>query len=41
MIHEITHILGLCGENHLSLLNLMAEWPIINQIFNYIRNVRL
>jgi len=38
MIHEIYHILGLCGEKHLSVLAIV-EWPNFNIIFNYIKTL--
>ena len=36
MIHFIEHILGVCGEKHLSLF-MITEWPNIGLIFNYIK----
>jgi hypothetical protein len=34
----ILHILGLCGEQHTNLIALIAEWPIIHNILNYLKN---
>jgi hypothetical protein len=36
MIHVIEHLLGTCGEKHLSLF-MITEWPNIGLIFNYIK----
>ena len=36
MIHELQHLLGLCGEKHFSLLAI-TEWPNISLIFTYIK----
>jgi hypothetical protein len=41
MIHEIQHILGLCGEKHISLIALISEWPNLIHIFNYIKTWRI
>lgn len=35
-MHELLHVLGLCGEKHLSLLAI-TEWPNLGLIFNYIK----
>jgi hypothetical protein len=39
MIHEITHILGLCGEKHFSMLSVLADWQNLSPIFNYIKTL--
>jgi hypothetical protein len=36
MIHFLEHLIGLCGEKHISLLGFL-EWPNLNIIFNYIK----
>ena len=36
MIHVIEHLLGTCGEKHLSLF-MITEWTNIGLIFNYIK----
>lgn len=35
-MHELIHVLGLCGEKHLSLLAI-TEWPNLGLIFKYIK----
>jgi hypothetical protein len=37
MVHFIEHILGLCGEKHLSLMAI-TEWPNFSLIFTYIKH---
>jgi len=37
MIHELYHLLGLCGETHLSIIS-FTEWPNFSLIFNYIKH---
>jgi len=37
MLHEIYHLLGLCGDKHPSLIYLILEWQNINHIFTYIK----
>jgi hypothetical protein len=37
MIHEIQHLLGICGEKHLSLMAVLLEWPSLNHMFTYIK----
>jgi hypothetical protein len=39
MIHEIQHILGICGEKHLSILSVMIDWQNFSPIFNYIKTL--
>jgi hypothetical protein len=39
MIHEITHMLGLCGEKHFNLLGVILDWQNISPIFNYIKTL--
>jgi len=39
MIHEITHILGLCGEKHFSALAILLDWQNISPIFTYIKTL--
>jgi hypothetical protein len=39
MIHEITHILGLCGEKHLNAMVIVFDWQNISPIFNYIKTL--
>lgn len=36
-LHELSHILGICGEKHFSLLGLVNEWPNIEYIFTYLK----
>jgi hypothetical protein len=36
ILHTIEHILGVCGEKHISLLAI-TEWPNFSYIFNYIK----
>lgn len=36
---HILHTLGLCGEQHFSLVTIMSEWPIISNILSYIKNI--
>jgi hypothetical protein len=35
----ILHTLGLCGEQHINLLTIIAEWPIISNILSYLKNI--
>jgi hypothetical protein len=35
----ILHTLGLCGEQHFSLLNIIAEWPVVSNILNHLKNI--
>jgi hypothetical protein len=37
MIHEIQHILGLCGDKHPSIIAILSEWHNFSPIFNYIK----
>jgi hypothetical protein len=39
MIHEIYHILGLCGDKHPSIIVMIAEWHNFSPIFNYIKTI--
>lgn len=34
-MHELLHILGLCGEKHPSLLIIINEWFHIQNVINY------
>jgi hypothetical protein len=36
-MHEVFHILGLCGDKHISLIAFLNEWPSLNYIFTYIK----
>lgn len=36
-LHELSHILGICGEKHFSLLGLVNEWPNLEYIFTYLK----
>jgi len=36
-MHELFHILGLCGEKHPSLIILLSEWPSIRILIDYIK----
>jgi hypothetical protein len=38
MIHIVEHVLGACGEKHLSLI-MITEWPNFGLIFNYIKTI--
>jgi hypothetical protein len=38
-MHEIQHLLGICGEKHFSILSVLADWQNINPIFNYIKTL--
>jgi len=38
-MHEIYHLLGICGEKHLSFLAFLVEWPNLQPIFTYIRTL--
>jgi hypothetical protein len=35
----ILHTLGLCGEKHMSIIVLLAEWPSLLHTFSYIKNI--
>ena len=37
VMHEIYHLLGICGEKHLSFISFLVEWPNFHHIFNYIK----
>jgi len=39
MIHEIQHILGLCGEKHFSIMVVILDWQNFNPIFTYIKTL--
>jgi hypothetical protein len=39
MIHEIQHLLGLCGEKHLSAITIIFDWQNFSPIFNYIKTL--
>jgi hypothetical protein len=38
-MHELYHMLGLCGEKHLSFLVVFVEYPNLGIIFNYIKTL--
>jgi hypothetical protein len=38
-MHEVIHMLGLCGEKHLSFLVFFMESPNLGVIFNYIKTI--
>jgi hypothetical protein len=38
-MHEILHILGLCGDKHPSIAAFILEWHNFSPIFNYIKTV--
>lgn len=37
MIETVMHALGLCGDQHPTILGILLEYPQINHIFNYIK----
>lgn len=37
MLHEITHLLGLCGEPHPSLLYILNEFSALKNLFTWIK----
>jgi hypothetical protein len=37
-MHELSHILGMCGEKHVSLMIILSEWPSLHYIFIYIKH---
>jgi len=37
MIHEIEHLLGLCGERHPSFIYLLCEWHNIKYMFDRLK----
>lgn len=39
ILHFIEHALGLCGEKHISLLISISEYPNINLIIKYLKNL--
>jgi hypothetical protein len=39
MIHELQHVLGLCGEKHPSIIFFLTEWQNIVPIFNHIKTI--
>jgi len=41
MFESVIHSLGLCGEQHPTILGIFLEYPQINHIFNYIKTWRL
>ena len=36
-MHEVLHLIGFCGEKHLSLLALINEWPSISYAIQYLK----
>jgi hypothetical protein len=38
-MHELQHLLGICGEKHFSILSVLADWQNISPIFNYIKTL--
>jgi hypothetical protein len=38
-MHEVIHMLGLCGDNHPSIITIIAEWQSVSPIFNYIKTI--
>ena len=38
-MHEVIHMLGLCGEKHASVIAIISEWHNFSPIFNYIKTV--
>jgi hypothetical protein len=36
-MHEVLHLIGFCGEKHLSLLALINEWPSISYAITYLK----
>ena len=38
-MHEVIHMLGLCGEKHASLIAIISEWQSVSHIFNYIKTI--
>ena len=39
MIHELYHLLGLCGDKHPSIIAILSEWHNFGYIFNYIKTI--
>lgn len=39
LFHIIEHTIGLCGEKHLNIIVMVTEWPNLNPIINYIKNL--
>ena len=37
-IHAVEHVLGFCGEKHMTLLSIFLENPRISTTFTYIAN---
>ena len=35
----ILHTLGLCGEQHFSLIAIMSEWSVVSNILNHLKNI--
>jgi hypothetical protein len=38
-MHEIIHVLGLCGDKHPSIMFIILEWHNFSPIFNYIKTI--
>lgn len=36
---SILHALGLCGEHHFTALNVIAEWPTVTNVLNYLKTI--
>lgn len=39
MIHELTHLLGICGEKHFSALTILLDWQTLSPVVHYIKTV--
>ena len=37
MIHLLEHVLGVCGDKHISILGAFLEIPNVNLIFMYVK----
>jgi hypothetical protein len=38
-MHDLFHILGVCGERHPSIIAIISEWHNFSYIFNYIKTI--
>jgi hypothetical protein len=38
-MHEIVHVLGICGDKHPSIILILSEWHNFSPIFNYIKTI--
>jgi len=39
LLHTLQHGLGLCGEQHLTFLGVLNEYPALQYCLNYVKSI--